>query len=88
MPKPNTRYGLISHRNVEALNKQRMRRDISGGAKKSLIAGAATVGAVVGGPVGLAVGTVVGTGLAGAITNVEKQAEELARKRRARIQRR
>jgi uncharacterized protein YcfJ len=87
MARKNSKYGLISHRDVNALNKQKMRRDLSRAAKGALIAGATGVGAVVGGPVGAAVGAGVGTGYASAISLVEKQAEELVQKRRSRRQR-
>ena len=87
MARKNSKYGLISHRDVDALNKQKMRKDLSRTAKGALIAGAAGVGAAVGGPVGAAIGAGVGTGYASAISLVEKQAEDLVRKRRARRQR-
>jgi outer membrane lipoprotein SlyB len=84
-----TKYGQISHRDINALNKESLREDIATAGKIGVTALGAVTGAVVGGIPGAIVGGTIGyAGLGRYIGEAQKLGKEVREKRRANQQRR
>ena len=81
-------YGQTSHKDVDALNKEKLREDIATAGKTGVTALGAVTGAVVGGPVGAVIGgSIAYAGPGRAISETQKMGESGRKQRRANKQR-
>ena len=81
-------YGKISHRDVDALNKEKLREDIATAGKTGVTALGTVTGAVVSGPVGAVIGgSIAYAGPGRYIGEAQKLGKQVRKQRRANKQR-